>query len=220
MSFFVTSEGGLTTAGSAVTAAILIVVLVAAAMFAAKSEEKKEKKMATKQLVFCAMAIALATVTSMLKIFSFPFGGSVTLFSMLFICLIGYIYGPAAGILTGVAYGMLQFLIEPYVLTPVQVLVDYPLAFGALGLSGFFSNKKYGLIRGYILGIIGRYVFAVISGWIFFGEYAWEGWGALPYSMAYNACYIFAEGAVTVIILLIPAVTKALGEVKVMANNS
>lgn len=219
MSFFVTSEGGLTTAGSAATAVILIAVLVAAAVFAAKSGGKKEKKMATKQLVFCAMAIALATVTSMLKIFSFPFGGSVTLFSMLFICLIGYVYGPAAGILTGVAYGILQFLIEPYVLTPVQVLVDYPLAFGALGLAGFFCNEKYGLIKGYILGIVGRYVFAVISGWIFFGEYAWEGWGALPYSMAYNACYIFAEGAVTVIILLIPAVSKALKEVKVMANN-
>lgn len=219
MSFFVTSEGGLTTAGSAATAVILIAVLVAAAVFAAKSGGKKEKKMATKQLVFCAMAIALATVTSMLKIFSFPFGGSVTLFSMLFICLIGYVYGSAAGILTGVAYGILQFLIEPYVLTPVQVLVDYPLAFGALGLAGFFCNEKYGLIKGYILGIVGRYVFAVISGWIFFGEYAWEGWGALPYSMAYNACYIFAEGAVTVIILLIPAVSKALKEVKVMANN-
>lgn len=74
-------------------------------------------------------------------------------------------------------------------------------------------------MKGYIAGIIGRWVFAVISGWIFFGEYAWEGWGALPYSMAYNACYIFAEGIVTVIILCIPAVAKALGQVKQMANN-
>ncbi|MDO5538693.1 MAG: energy-coupled thiamine transporter ThiT [Eubacteriales bacterium] len=218
MSFFVTEAGGLTTAGKVVTAVVLAAVLVAAAVFAGKAGEKK-KTMGTKQLVFCAMAIALATVTSMLKIFSFPFGGSVTLFSMIFICLTGYVYGPAAGILTGAAYGILQFLIEPYILTPIQVLVDYPLAFGALGLAGFFANAKFGMVKGYILGIIGRYVFAVISGWIFFGEYAWEGWGALSYSLAYNACYIFAEGAVTVIILLIPAVSKALGEVKVMANN-
>ncbi len=177
----------------------------------------KTKK--TKQLVFCAMAIALSMVTSMVKVFSFPFGGSITLFSMLPICLIGYIYGPATGIITGMAYGILQFVIEPYMLTPIQVLVDYPLAFGALGLAGFFHDAKGGLVKGYLLGILGRYIFAVISGWIFFGEYAWDGWAALPYSCAYNACYIFAEGAITVIVLLIPAVSNAIGQIKTMANE-
>lgn len=221
MSFFVTEVEGellLTTAGKVGTAVILAALLIAAAVAAAKAGGGK-KEGGTKQLVFCAMAMALAMVTSMLKVYEFPFGGSVTLFSMLFICLIGYLYGPATGIMTGMAYGVLQFLVDPYILSPAQVLVDYPLAFGALGLSGFFCNAKGGLVKGYIAGIIGRWVFAVISGWIFFGEYAWEGWGALPYSMAYNACYIFAEGIVTVIILCIPAVAKALGQVKQMANN-
>lgn len=168
----------------------------------------------TKRLVFCAMAIALSTVTSMLKIYSFPFGGSVTLFSMLFICLTGYLYGPAAGILTGAAYGILQFLIEPYFYTPIQVLVDYLFAFSALGLSGFFRNSRHGLIKGYLIGIFGRYIFTVISGWIFFGEYAWEGWNALPYSLVYNGCYIFTEAVLTVIILMIPAVSKGIEQVK------
>ncbi len=221
MSFFVSNVDGdflLTTAGKVAVAVILIALLAIAAAAAGRTE-KKQKAMNTKQLVFCAAAIALAMVTSMLKIYSFPFGGSVTLFSMLFICLIGYVYGPATGILTGAAYGILQFLIEPYILSPIQVLVDYPFAFGALGLSGFFCKSKGGLVKGYILGILGRYVFAVLSGWIFFGTYAWEGWSALPYSMAYNACYIFAEAIVTVIILLIPAVAKSLNQVKVMATN-
>lgn len=221
MSFFVTEVEGellLTTAGKVGTAVILAALLIAAAVAAAKAGGGK-KEGGTKQLVFCAMAMALAMVTSMLKVYEFPFGGSVTLFSMLFICLIGYLYGPATGIMTGMAYGVLQFLVDPYILSPAQVLVDYPLAFGALGISGFFCNAKGGLVKGYIVGIIGRWVFAVISGWIFFGEYAWEGWGALPYSMTYNACYIFAEGIVTVIILCIPAVAKALGQVKQMANN-
>lgn len=221
MSFFVSNVDGeflLTTAGKAATAIILAALLIIAAIAAGKGGNNK-KTMGTKQLVFCAMSMALAMVTSMLKVYSFPFGGSITLFSMLFICLVGYVYGPATGILTGAAYGILQFLIEPYILTPLQVLVDYPLAFGALGLSGFFCKSKNGLIKGYLLGILGRYVFAVISGWIFFGEYAWEGWSALPYSLAYNGCYIFAEAAVTVIILLIPAVAKGLNQVKVMATN-
>jgi thiamine transporter len=60
-------------------------------------------------------------------------------------------------------------------------------------------------------------VFSVISGWIFFGSYAWDGWSALPYSLVYNAIYIFSEAAITVIILLIPAVSKALARVKSMA---
>lgn len=221
MSFFVSNVDGeflLTTAGKAATAIILAALLIIAAIAAGKGGNNK-KTMGTKQLVFCAMSMALAMVTSMLKVYSFPFGGSITLFSMLFICLVGYVYGPATGILTGAAYGILQFLIEPYILTPLQVLVDYPLAFGALGLSGFFCKSKNGLIKGYLLGILGRYVFAVISGWIFFGEYAWEGWSALPYSLAYNGCYIFAEAAVTVIILLIPAVAKGLNQVKVMASD-
>lgn len=221
MSFFVSNVEGellLTQAGKIATSVILAALLAAAVILAVKRGGKK-KNMGTKQLVFCAMAMALATVTSMMKVFSFPFGGSVTLCSMLFISLIGYIYGPGTGILTGLAYGVLQFLIEPYIYSPMHVLVDYPLAFGALGLSGFLANAKFGLIKGYLLGVVGRYVFAVISGWIFFGEYAWEGWNALPYSLAYNACYIFAEAAVTVIILMIPAVSKALARVKVMANN-
>ncbi len=217
MSFFIATEDNsysLTTAGFVVTAIFFAVLLLVAA---AVSGEKKGKKMGAKELAFCAMSIALASVTSMMKLYEFPFGGSVTLFSMLFICLPGYFYGLAAGLLSAAAYGVLQFLLDPYILFPMQVIVDYLLAFGALGLSGLFYKSKNGLVKGYLLGILGRYVFAVISGWIFFGEYAWEGWGALPYSLAYNGAYIFTEGAVTVIFLCIPAVGRAFLRVKDMA---
>ncbi|MDO4521658.1 MAG: energy-coupled thiamine transporter ThiT [Eubacteriales bacterium] len=222
MSFFISNvegELGLTTAGYAALVILLIAALLGAAALTRHQETSERSPMSTKKLVFCAMAVALAMVTSMLKLYSFPFGGSVTLFSMLFICLTGYFYGPATGILTGAAYGILQLIIEPYIYFPLQVLVDYPLAFGALGLAGCFSNSRFGLIKGYLLGIVGRYFFAVLSGWIFFGEYAWEGWSALPYSLAYNGAYIFTEGVITVIILLIPAVSKSLTQIKVMANN-
>jgi thiamine transporter len=219
MSFFVkTVEDSLqlTTAGYVA----LIILMAAAVIVAAILARKKQpgKQMGARQLAFCAMAIALGMVASMIKLYSFPFGGSVTMFSMLFICLPGYFYGPAAGILTAVAYGILQFIIEPYIYFPVQVLVDYVLAFGALGLSGFFANKKQGLLKGYLLGILGRYVFVVISGWIFFGEYAWEGWSPLTYSLAYNGAYIFTEAAITIVILLIPAVSRGLAEIKTQAN--
>ena len=112
----VTADGGLTGLGYAVSIIAIIVFLLVAAFIRGKASEGKKKeglKTTTKQLVFCAAAMALAFVTSYLKIFSLPFGGSVTLFSMLFICLIGYWYGPGVGILTGLAYGTLQFIQEP-----------------------------------------------------------------------------------------------------------
>lgn len=207
-----TEDGyALTTAGYILTAILFVAVIIIAAILAKKGSTKK---MNAKQLAYCGMIIALGTVTSMIKLYEFPFGGSVTCFSMLFVCLAGYFFGPATGILTGAAYGILQFLLGPYILFPIQVIVDYLLAFAALGLSGIFWKSKHGLIKGYLLGIFGRYVFAVLSGWLFFGEYAWEGWNPLPYSLAYNAAYIFVEGAVTLIILAIPAVSKGLEQIK------
>lgn len=173
----------------------------------------------TKQLMFAAMAIALATVASFLKIMDMPMGGSVTLFSMLFISLIGYWYGPTVGIMTGVAYGLLQFTLDPYVFSIPQVIIDYPLAFGALGLSGFFKDRKFGMTIGYVVSVLGRYFFAFLSGYIFFGMYAPEGWNPVIYSLAYNGAYLGAEALLTIIVMNVPPVKKALDKVKVMALN-
>lgn len=196
--------------------AVIIIALLALAMLFIKKNTNTQK-LSAKQLVFCAAAIGLGTVLSNIKLYHFPTGGSITLLSMLIICLPGYWFGLGAGLLTGVAYGILQMLIDPYILFPAQLVVDYLLAFGALGLSGVFHNAKAGIIKGYITAVLGRYAFAVLSGWIFFGTYAWEGWGALPYSLVYNAIYIFAEATVTIIILLLPPVKNALAQVKKIA---
>lgn len=216
-----------TTLGNVFLFVILAALLACAVIFARKyaarqkpeSENagRKNGRLTVKQLVFCAMSIALGTILSEIKIIDFPWGGSATLLSMLAICLPGYFFGLGAGLMTGVAYGVLQLLVDPYVLFPVQLVVDYLLAFGALGLSGLFANAKNGLVKGYLAGILGRYVFAVISGWIFFGEYAWEGWPVLPYSLVYNGIYIFAEAAITLVLLAVPAVRKGIATVKKMA---
>ena len=126
----------LTTQG--ILAVVLLIVALIALALILQPKEKKSRRYSTKQLVFSAVAMALATVTSIIKLFEMPLGGSVTLFSMLFIVLIGYWYGPKAGLMTGFAYGLLQFVMEPVFYSIPQMIVDYPLAFGALGLSGFF----------------------------------------------------------------------------------
>lgn len=171
-----------------------------------------------RRLVVSAACIGLATVLSMIKVYEFPFGGSITAFSMLFICMTGYLYGLHYGLLCGLVYGILQFILKPYIYSPIQVVVDYGLAFAALGLSGAFSNKKAGMSLGYILGVLGRYCFAVLSGYVFFAEYAWDGWGALPYSMAYNGAYIFSEALLTLIILQLPPVKAAIAGIRRMTE--
>lgn len=201
--------------GKVLLAAIFVALLVVAVVLARKNTQKT--KLSVKQLAFCAMAVALGTILSNIKLFHFPTGGSITLLSMMVIVLPGYWFGLGVGILTGVSYGVLQLIIDPYVLYPMQLVVDYFLAFGALGLSGLFCNAKTGLVKGYIAGVIGRFVFAVISGWIFFGSYAWEGWNGFTYSLVYNAIYIFAEAIITVIILLLPPVRSMMGRIKKLA---
>ena len=106
--FLVTAEGGLTAAGYGVSIAAAILLFLLGGLV--RGHSKKGQSMSTKQLVFCAMAMALSFLTSYIKLFSAPWGGSITLCSMLFICLIGYWYGTRVGILTGLAYGILQFL--------------------------------------------------------------------------------------------------------------
>ena len=215
----ITDEWGtsyqLTTAGYTALVVCMIAILLAGCIIFGKG-----KKITAKQLAFSAMAIALAMVTSMLKIVNMPMGGSVTLFSMLFIVLIGYWYGLGAGLTTAIAYGILQLIIDPYIISFPQMLIDYVFAFGALGLSGIFSKSKNGLIKGYLIGVLGRYFFAFLSGWIFFATYTPEFFNsAVVYSLAYNGAYIGLEALITLILIALPPVTKALGYVKEIAEK-
>jgi thiamine transporter len=174
----------------------------------------------TKKLVYSALGIALALVTSYIKLWEMPMGGSVTLLSMLFICLIGYWFGLKYGLIAGIAFGLLQFVIDPYMISVPQVILDYPLAFGALGLSGLFCDKRFGLQIGYVLGVIGRFVCSTLSGVIFFADYAPEGINPWVYSIAYQGSYLGVELLLTLIVISIPPVAKALSLVKGQAKEA
>lgn len=223
LDFLTTTEGAwgdgsvkLTTIGVTIVIIVILALFIVSAIIRQHNAEKKAT-LTTKQLVFSAVAIALAIVCSMIKFANLPMGGSVTLMSMLFVVLIAYWYGPTVGLMTAIAYGLLQFVMEPIFYTIPQMLIDYPLAFGALGLAGFFSKKKYGLQIGYLVGVFGRYLFSVLSGVVFFGAYAPEGTPALLYSLTYNATYIVPEAIITLVVISIPVVAKALGHVRKLA---
>ena len=217
----VNADGGLTTAGYAVSA--LAVILLAAAVIFFCSKNSSTRKMTTQQLVTCAVALALAYVTSYIKLFKLPFGGSVTLFSMLFIVLIGYWYGAKIGILTGLVYGIFQFLQEPYVLSLFQVCCDYILAFGAMGLSGLFTkSRKHGLLKAYILAILARGAFHALGGYLYWMDYMPDNFPkslTALYPIIYNYSYILLEGVLTIVVISIPAVSRALGRMRIMATG-
>ena len=157
----------------------------------------------------------------MVKMIDMPMGGSVTLCSMMFVCLIGYIFGLRTGLLTAIAYGFLQLVVDPYIISIPQMFTDYIFGFGALGLSGIFSGKKNGMLWGYLLGVLGRYFFTFLSGMIFFGSNAASYNMSVPiYSLAYNGAYLGLEALITVVIMMMPPVNKALLKVKVMAGGN
>ncbi len=214
----VNADGGLTTAGYAITIIAGVILFVLAIIFASKHSEKG--KITTHQLVFCAMAMALAFITSYIKLYELPWGGSVTLCSMLFIVLVANWYGVGTGILVGLAYGILQFIQGPYVLSFFQVGCDYIFAFAALGIAGFFAKQNHGLLKGYIAAVFARGVFHTIGGYLYWMEYMPDNFPvALKsiYPIVYNYSYLVIEALITIIIISIPAVSKGLQQIKKLA---
>jgi thiamine transporter len=217
VSYDAETEGYVLSQAGYISIVILLVAILVASAFL--FNRKQNAKVSTKQLVFSAVSIAIAFALSYVKIFQMPWGGSITLCSMLFVCLVGYFYGPKLGLMAALAYGLLQLVQDggTYMIHPFQVCCDYIFSFMALGLSGFFANKKNGLLLGYLTGILGRFVFLSLGGYIFWMSYMPESFPttlAFLYPIAYNGSYIFAEGLITIIILLVPAVNKGILHIK------
>ena len=215
---FVHEDGYVSLSSTGYIAFILLLLAVVAAIgFFRKTNTTKHFQ--TKQLVFSALSLALAFVLSYIQPYKLPWGGSVTLCSMLFICLIGYWYGLKAGLATAFAYSILQFLQGggSYILTPLQACLDYFFAFTALGFSGLFYQKKNGLIKGYILGVFLRGLFHTLGGYLYWMEYMPENFPAsltLLYPIIYNYSYLLIEGAATILLLSLPPVKSALKQIQ------
>ncbi|MCL1936096.1 MAG: energy-coupled thiamine transporter ThiT [Defluviitaleaceae bacterium] len=166
-----------------------------------------------KIITYSAICTALAIILNQFALFSMPLGGSVTPISMFFITLIGYWFGWKHGILAGIAMGLVDLALVGFIFHPLQVLFDYPLGFGALGLSGLLQKHKMGLYLGYILGCLGRFFFVFLSGVFFFYIWAPEGWNIILYSAVYNIAYIGVEMIITLVIIFIPSVKNAINRV-------
>lgn len=190
------------------TAAILV-VLIAMGLVISLS---KKSKWTARRLSYAAMCIAIAFVLSCIKLFRMPQGGSVTPAAMLPLIMFALACGPVQGLTVGCAFGLLQLIEDPYVIHPIQLLCDYPLAYGAMALCCLAclipEEKSYfRLPVAVLLGYFARLVMAVISGVVFFAEYAGDQ-NAFVYSVVYNIGYLMPEMAIALVISLIPGMNR------------
>ena len=166
------------------------------------------QKFTPRMLAVGAISISIAFVLSFIKLYSTPYGGSVTLASMLPIVAFAWAFGAPAGIVAGIAYGLLQIIQGAYIIHPVQFLFDYILPFAFLGFAGFFKNKN--LVAAIIVACFLRFLSHFLSGIIFWGDYAAEGQPVWLYSLIYNGSYMLPETIICIVIVLIPAMRKVI----------
>ncbi len=159
-------------------------------------------KMQLKILTESAAFIALAGVLYEITFYQFPNGGRITAASMVPILFVAVRRGPKVGIATGIVFGLVALILDAFafVVNPIQVILDYPLAFGALGLAGFFRKNA---VLGVIVGVTGRFICHFISGLLFFAMYAPQGEAPAVYSAIYNASYLTPELIMTAILILV-----------------
>lgn len=201
------AEGTGLSAGSSLAAVgVLLVAMIVGLFFSAK-----RVKWSAAVIAKAALCVALAYILNLITVFRMPMGGSVTLVAMFPLILFALAFGPLEGLLIGCVYGLLELLVDPYVIHPLQLLVDYPMAYAALALACAANSipvgDRFRLPLAVLLGYFGRYVMAVLSGVVFFAEYAGEQ-NALIYSLVYNLSYLGPEALACVVVSLIPGMRR------------
>ena len=165
----------------------------------------------TRTLVECALMIAIGTVLSNIKFFTLPNGGSITLLSMLPFVLVSFRHGVKWGLFTGLVNGCLQILLGDGLWAPPtptflayagEVLLDYILAFMALGLAEFFArpfqNRVVGVAVGTFMAGFLRFLCSFLSGVLIWGNLT-DGLPAWTYSLTYNGSYMLPETLLTMV---------------------
>jgi thiamine transporter len=166
-------------------------------------------KISLRAITEMSVAVALAVIFNFMPLWKMPQGGSISL-EMLPILFIALRWGLKEGLLAGFVYGLLQLAFNPFIVHPVQLILDYPLPYMLLGFAGIFKKQaeKYKdnkiniyIISALLLGGSLRLVSHVLSGAIFFGQYAPEGTNVWIYSIIYNASFIIPSLIVCYIVI-------------------
>jgi thiamine transporter len=160
---------------------------------------KLSRLFSTKTLAEASMMVALTVILREIlpPLYRMPQGGSITIAGLVPLLWFAIRRGTVAGIFAGIVYGLINMSFGGYVVHPVQALLDYPLAFAALGLAGFWKNHP---LVGVIFGIAGRFICSFLAGIIFFTSFSINGVVA---SAIYNGTYLLGELVISLAIIFI-----------------
>ena len=157
----------------------------------------------TRMIAEAGVAIAIAQVLSFITLFHMPQGGSIKAASLVPLMIFAYRWGGTRGIWAGVVYGVLHFLLGfKLSIHYLSIILDYLVAYGAIGVCGYFKDNITGLVSGSIVAIALRWFASVTSGAVVFASYAPQGQNPWIYSMIYNASYMVPDGILNIIVLL------------------
>lgn len=195
-------------------ASVIGVVLVLAAI-ALIGFLKNGKRWDAKKLAFAGICVSMSFTLAVIKFSPVQYGGSITLASFVPILIFAYVYGAADGLLIGLIHGLLNFIEDPYILTPATFVFDYLLAFMSVGAMGFFGKlkrKEKGCMP-VVLGCVAvfslRFISHLVSGMIFFAQDAvwvsfpdWAVGNAFIYSFIYQCVYVPADALIATAVLI------------------
>ncbi len=170
-------------------------------------ETSSDTKVLVEIIVFSALSAALYAV----RPFTLPFGGSITLGSMVPVMWLSLRRGFRIGMITGAIFGCIA-LFEDLILvgaasiiaTPLQAILEYPIAFGAIGLTGLFRNKSAIVaVAGAGLSVFIRFLIHY-----FVGVFVWANvysfppeWGLWLWPAVYNGSFLAVEFIICAILL-------------------
>ena len=209
-------------------------VILLLALIALIGYFSRGKAASAKELAFAGVCVALSFTLAILKVSPIQYGGSITLASFVPIMIYAYAFGPVKGFIVGLIHGLLNFIEDPYILTPATFVLDYLLAFASIGAMGFFgkiARKKKGvapLVLGCVCVFFLRFIAHLLSGMIFFLNDAvwvsfpdWAMANAFTYSFIYQCVYIPFDMTIAITAFVMLAKTGVLDKlIKILKKNS
>jgi len=168
----------------------------------------QKRFLSTQTLAEIIILVALAGALSLIShsFFSLPQGGSINV-GMVPILWLALRRGWKIGVFGGAVFGVVDLAIGAFIVNPIQLILDYPLAFAFLGLAGFFRKSP---VIGVVVGVTGRFVSHFVSGIVYFADYAPAGMSPVVYSAIYNGVYLIPSMMVCAIVIGVMQKSKAL----------
>lgn len=186
------------------------------------------------RIFWTVILIVIAGLLSAAKPVVLPDGGAVTYFSLLFLWLLTFFFGPRYGFVAGALFGFVKLGVTivtgEYVNYEIgAIILEYPLACGAFALGGLVLRKARdneaiprdvrGLRLGYIIGLLAMGVCYIISAFLFYPPMHADFLANVADTIIYDMSYLLIEAAITMLLLLIPQVLDVIFYLKHVATN-